>query len=388
MTQPVEPVTETALDRMRRVTMDRLERQDGDLSPVERKQIIEHMASAQGADDLSDAQLGRIVGYSASVVSQVRAGKYAGDTDAFLRSVRAWLTERASGGAAPTSPYVATRIGQQIQTVCERARRTPCIGLIVTRSGAGKTAALAEYARKLGRLCILVRAGEALNTKAGLLGEIAGQIGVNGDRSTSAWAYREIRRTLAGMYAGGRGQGVVIVVDEATTLHPTALNLLRNIHDEPDCGAGVVLADTARLDTELSRTGRIAGGYEQLKGRVGANYSLVRRDDSIATISGTDVELVADSLLAGLGHKRRLPADSYKFLTRLAAADGGLHNVRHRVLAVHDTAEAAGSTPRYTVAELDYVAPVVRAVCTIINAPNPFVRDGGSAGRAVARRTA
>jgi hypothetical protein len=91
-----------------------------------------------------------------------------------------------------------------------------------------------------------------------------------------------------------------------------------------------------------------------------------------AEIAEADVKAVADSILKSLGHNRELSRASYKYLTDLAARDGGLRNVVHRLHAAHDMAEASGEPATYRVAELDYAAPVVGHAPQIPDAENPF----------------
>lgn len=342
----------------------------------ESAELLRQAGEIQASDKLSDNDLAKILGISRATYSQVESAKYTGDVQGVYRRISSWLTSRTMKAEAPIGDYVDTRVGRYISGVCHRAWQMPTIGLVITRSGAGKTAALTAFARRAGDRAVYLSAGEAASTKTGMLHELADALGVHvGHRATSLTIYRDIRQKLADRYSGGKARPVLLIVDEATTLQPAALNMLRNLHDDGRCRLAVVLADTWRLHAELRNTRRLPGGYEQLRSRSGAQYIMQIHEE----ISAGDVKAVADSVLKSLGHHRELSQASYKYLTALAEADGALRNVVHRLHAVHDLAEASGAAPTYRVAELDIVAPLVGHTCQIPDAGNPFENAGGEA---------
>ena len=345
----------------------------------EATELLRQVAEIQAADKLSDNDIGKILGVSRALYSQVKAGKYRGDSQRIFRLIASWLASRAMKAEAPVGDYADTRVGRYISGVCNRAWQMPTIGLIITRSGAGKTAALTAFTRRAGDRVVYLAAGEAASTKTGMLRELADALGVHvGGKATGLRIYRDVRQKLADRYAGGKARPVLLIVDEATTLAPSALNMLRNLHDDGRSRLAIVLADTWRLHAELRNTRRLPGGYEQLRSRSGAQF-IMQIDDEIAE---ADVRAVADSVLKSLGCNRPLSKASYRYLTDLAAMDGALRNVVHRLHATHDLAEASGATPTYRVAELDIVAPLVGHACQIPDAENPFAADTPPSRRA------
>jgi len=350
---------------------------DGPLTDAERRRIIRDLQEIQTAENISDSAMARMIGCSGPLYSQLKHLKYKGDQDRWLLLARGWMVARAERAEVPSADYVNTRIGAMIMAVCRRARTQSTIGRIITPSGAGKTVALMEFARRNAERCVYVYAGECFSTKLSLLQEITRRLGRNFNmRWRANHLYQDLREALAGYYNGGRGIPICILIDEATTLQPKALNMLRNLHDDPACRAAVVLADTWRLDVELHRPSGIAGGYEQLRSRIGADYLLGASDE----ISAADVRAVADGILAGLGHTRALDGRAYHFLHRLAQRDGKLRNVAKRLHAVWDTAEAVGAKAAYSVAELDYVASLVGCEPEMVHEDLPF--KAAPAGRA------
>lgn len=243
----------------------------------------------------------------------------------------------------------------------------------------GKTAALLEYARRHGVGGVYIQVGQMMSSPGGLLSELA--IKLNVSVSTNypqpPVLYRLVRERLAGMYSGGAAASPLILIDEATTLQARTLNVLRNLHDDPACRPGIVLADTYRLETELQsrRRDALAGGYEQLASRSGAVFRLPADEQVVRP----DVTAVARSVLAGLGFTGRLSTESAKYLCHLAAADGGLRNVEHRIQTVHDITNRNGMTPTYSALELDFVAPLVGATCKQEHPESPFGRPAATA---------
>jgi len=351
----------TPLEQLRNYAMDRM---DGHkkLTDERRIDIIQRAQEIQVAEDISNRVMGRIISCSPAVWSQICSGKYRGDTDKYLLAADEWLAGRMRP-EAPLSEYVETFIGRQVHAVCARAHQMPCIGLVVCRSGTGKTAALRAYAAGQDRRrCIYIQAGECFSTKASLIAVLREQLDVSRAAKVGrVGSYHRVRHHLAGLYSGGRAAPALIIVDEATTLQASAINMLRNLHDDPACRAGLVLADTWRLDGEIKSRGGMTGGYEQLRSRCGAQYLM----DARAEVSKKDVTAVTGSILESLGRKRKLAAAAYTYLHRLAQGDGALRNVLHRLHAVHDLALSQGIVPAYSVAELDYVASMVGGRCEL-----------------------
>lgn len=341
-----------------------------DMTEAERKETLRRAVEVQVAEHLSNATMARVVLKSSPAVwSQIRSGTYQGSTDKWLRRAEQWLADRQERQATPETEFAETSIARRILAVCERAWSMPTIGRVITPSGCGKTMALREFARRRGETALFIQAGEFARGVGGVLGEIARGLGipVTGKASVDSLG-RAVRANLAEHYSGGIRPPFAILVDEATTLTAGALNVLRNLHDDPASRAAIVLADTWRLDAFLRSAHGIAGGNEQLRTRGGA-VCLVPETEEIAR---DDVRKVAEMILAGLGHEGGLPRLALDYLTGLANQDGRLRNVYHRLHACHDVALARRWEPSYSVAELDYVGPLVGMKCEQVHDGPPF----------------
>jgi DNA transposition AAA+ family ATPase len=344
-----------------------------DVEPPERS-VVDDVVRIQEAESLSNRQVARILDCSPAVWSQIRAGKYAGDTAKHLDRARRWLEERAARKEAVVLPYADTSIGRAIVAVCDRAWKLPCIGRVITESGAGKSAALSEFARRRGGKVLLLHSGDIITDKRALLADLARRLGVvRRARDTAYDRALAVRDHIARAYQGGKGARLLVLVDEATVLASSALNLLRGFHDDPDCRIGVVLADTARLDVYIRSPYGIVGGNEQLRSRCGAAYTHRKDEEKDEWISMDDVRAVAGIILAGMkADPNRLDDEAWKYLHRLAQKDGRLRNVFYRLAAVRDVAKSVGAKPTYSARELDFAATLVGDRCELEHREPPF----------------
>ncbi|HUU90182.1 MAG TPA: ATP-binding protein [Phycisphaerae bacterium] len=362
------------------------------LTAEEMRELMLRVQEIQTLEHLTDGEVGGIVGYSGPVINQLKKLKYRGDSQKVLKRLRKWLDERAAQDPMTPGLFVRTSIADLILGVCTRATRRQTIGLVITPAGVGKTEALRECARRLGDRCLLLVGGESCNSKTALAWELADRLGVSvPNRSGTAAVVRAVKKRLASLYAGGRAAPITILVDESTSIQPTAINLLRNLHDDPTTRCPLVLADTWRLDAQLHSQRGLPGGYEQLRSRAGAQV----RWTVDRPIPLDDVRAVAESVLRSIDVSRRLPAASLRFLhehvanrfvrdggrKELVLRDGALRNVMQRLHAAADVAEAVGREPAFSVAELDYVAGLVGHAQEQPEAASPF--DAGEMRKAV-----
>jgi len=354
MIQQADTPLEACREMMRMDVQD-----DGPLTDGQQQEVLAALKKIQKAENISHETMANILGCARPTWSQIANGVYPGNTEKYLREGRRFLAERASSTKAPATPYVRTMIGELIITVCQQAQQVPCIGKVIAPAGAGKTTAAREFCRRQSDRRIYLQAGECFNSKSALMQLLCRRLlntKIVGNKAVGVH-YEKVRQILSDYYAEGQRDPVCIVIDEATTLRPCALNMLRNLHDDDSCRAGIVLLDTGRLDAELYSRHGIAGGYEQLRSRLGAQYVLPA-DKKIAR---ADVAAVAESVTAALGFGGGLDRAAIDYLSQLAQRDGKLRNVVYRLHAAHRVARAAKRRPAYTVKELDFVADLVGA---------------------------
>lgn len=352
----------------------------GTLKKTERERIRRTVEERRVAEDVSISKLAAILGVPRTTLSKVLGGDYPGTEgkrDTVLRLARTWAQRGEDRFETPDAAYVPTTIGEQILTVCDIALEQPCMGIVKTPSGVGKTTALREMAKRLGEgHCVYLQAGAAMNLKRELLFELVEKLAITPKpKSTMSTLYRQVRKRMAGHYAGGKGGSFLILIDEATTLHPNALNMLRNLHDDPACRTAVVLADTiARMDGFLYSRRGIPGGNEQLRSRSKAQFIW----PVSKAIPKNDVRRVAATTLVGLGYSRKLDARALDYLVRLAQKPGALRNVASRIQTVAYVAGKRNVQADFSVSQLDFVASLSGDEPQMRHANIPFGRPDES----------
>jgi len=326
------------------------------LAPRVRKRIIDRLALAQQEEGLTVGAVARALRYSPAVWSQIRVGKYGGDVDKFLRRGLDWLEHRSRRALLSEAVYAATSIGEGIIEVCRTAGTMPTIGRVITDSGCGKTAAMAAFAREAGERCLHLQVGQAFHTLRGVLTEIARRLKIAGAASrTTPDLYALVRDHMARFYAGGANDPFVLLADETTTLRGNALDMLRNLHDDPASRIGLVLADTDLLDERFKSRAAYRYGSEQTLGRCAAVYRFaLDREISIG-----DGRKVGASSLATLGFEGTLDRAAWAYLKDVANRPGRFHNVKGILMRCREIVEAAGREAAYSAAELDFVARLV-----------------------------
>jgi len=326
------------------------------LATRERKRLIDRLVQAQREEGLTVGAVARALRYSPAVWSQVRDGKYKGDVDKFLRRGGDWLEHRSRRAMLSEAVYASTSIGEQVVAVCRTAAAMPTIGRIITPSGCGKTAALAAFAREAGERCLHLQIGQAFHTLRGVLTEIARRLKIAGAASrTTPDLYALVRDHVARFYAGGANDPFVLLADETTTLRGNALDMLRNLHDDPAARIGLVLADTDLLDERFKGRDAYRHGAEQTLGRCAAVYRFAR-DRKIPI---DDVRAVGTSILRTLGFDGTLDRAAWSYLADVANRPGRFHNVKGILMRCREIVEAAGREAAYTAPELDFVARLV-----------------------------
>ena len=351
---------------------------DVSYAPLERGRILHEVRNRQGEENITDREMGILLGCSGGTWSQVASGKYPGKIDKYVARAEQWLRDRSGRPVTTDSPYVETALGLQMMGVCTRAWQLGRIGLVIARAGVGKTRALEEFSRRRGRSAVLLRVGELINTKRGLLAELARRLGLGVSMSaTSDELGQAVKKHFADAYQGGKGSPYCVLVDEATRIKGAPMNLLRDFCDDPACRVAIVLAGTWELDALIHKTSWIPGGTDQVRSRLAAVYKMRPSDP----VPAADAEAVARAILETCGHKTALSKGALTLLQKLAQGDGGLRAVENRILAVRDAAEAVGSKPTWSADELDFVASMLGHQSERPHTAIPF-------GQAAERKTA
>lgn len=240
-----------------------------------RQQLQDHIEE----EGLTQAAIGKAIGYSGSVISQYLDGTYGtkevgGDLKAVETAVEQYLALALERKAEPKVkiPYVQIAAAKKVYDFSRSAHRDGEICVITGDPGLGKTKALEHYQSKYSKKVAYLLAYKGLNVRT-LVSKLHmaffGGAG-NGNKSDM------IEELCTKLKDANR----CIIIDQAEYLNLTALETLRHIHDASECG--MVLAGTHKL-------------HENLRGRnksLAQLWSRVRRAVRLDRLTAEDVEKI------------------------------------------------------------------------------------------------
>lgn len=242
--------------------------------------------SKDGVVRVSQAALARMARIGVSTFSQVLSLSYVASPTKLIEQVLSAI-RHADEQESDVLPAVETSVFKLVQTACTTARRSRNFSVMSAYVGTGKTFALKYYARNNANT-FLIEANPTL---------------------TPTTIIKKLAQTIIGHDVGGKiydqfeaivnelkNTDSLIILDEAETLTPKQLEILRRIRDTANIG--VVLAGTEYL------TGLIKpehGQFDQIRSRSGFWPETVRRitkEDSAALIqAGFPGEDITDEVI-------------------------------------------------------------------------------------------
>lgn len=163
-------------------------------------------------------------------------GAYPGDNAKAADDVERWLTARATRQAtlakAPQAPrFVPTPTVDGIMATLAHAQHMPDFVVIVGPPGIGKTVAACQYKLRNPNVTKIV-GGPSLRSPAAVLDELAYAMNVQ--------ANGRMHMKLRAICSRVQDKGALIIVDESNFLSTEALEQLRVIHDQANCGIALV----------------------------------------------------------------------------------------------------------------------------------------------------
>jgi Uncharacterized ATPase, putative transposase len=238
----------------------------------ENSSLLEQMVQYINQTGTSIAAIAKEINYSRPTVSRYISGKYDSDPSDIERKLQTFL-EKQTGKAVHLSPvavklqqkpqFFESRDAKNILGVCQSCQEYSGLGIVVGRSGYGKTHTLKQYA-KLPKVAYI----ECDDTMASrdLVEAIERSIGLPS-------GYRTIWRRVSGIRDFfNTNRGYLLIIDEADKLvskfTQKKMEILRAIFDQ--CELGLVIAGEPKLEaqikTYLNRMANRVDFYAALKG--------------------------------------------------------------------------------------------------------------------------
>ena len=259
------------------------------------KTLAEQMNERLTELKMTKAEAALKMNYSRAALSQYLNGKYASDPTELEKKVREFLEASGGmeGGQTPEggkadilkkkAEFFESRDFVQAIGVCQACQEYMGLGIIVGKSGQGKTHALKKYA-ELPRVAYI----ECDDTMAcrDLVEAIEDGIGLPRGYGGTVWKrvsrIREFFNT---------NEGFLLIIDEADKLiskyTQKKMEILRGIFDQSD--VGIVIAGEPRLEAELK------GNLARFANRVDFYYKLkgLSKDEVADYLEGYEVEEAA-----------------------------------------------------------------------------------------------
>jgi len=242
--------------------------QPAPLTDERRREILDQLAEYQHASRLPDRRVARMIGVSAAVISQVKRGRYAGDTDRVLHEIAKLLRQAAPSSRTPADRCVKTQFALDVWArVAEGVQMAfdgePRMVLVTGPSGCGKSLALQACAQQYPE-AVYMEITEGNCTISAFLRELAVKLGCREARLSRDRAFNFVVARLNATYR-------VLIFDEVHHGKIRLLNCIRQIMDRTGCP--IVLAGQPILEQIIADTRRDRGHGGTVFSRIGPKLS-------------------------------------------------------------------------------------------------------------------
>lgn len=227
------------------------------------RKLNARVIDAANANGWSKAEVARRADVAEGTFSQWASGKYPGTLANVNQLIGQWLDaldESASIAAtAPKSPpFQKTAVGMDVYNTLLYTQITTGFAAITLPSGVGKTAAASHFQATRPHVW-LVTASPYTKTVHGMLIDLADVLQVQ--EFNPSRLVRAIGRKLQ-----RQGDGTLLIVDEAQSLLPDAINQLRHFLDVYKCGICLMGNEQTAMGF-VSDTGKSVASRAQVASR-------------------------------------------------------------------------------------------------------------------------
>lgn len=209
---------------------------------------------------MNKAELALELGVSRPMVSQYLAGKYKSDPSALEEMLRDFLAangaeassssletenQEAPKGLPKKKAYYESRDYMGVMSVCQSCQEDMGLGIIIGKSGYGKSYALQHYARM--PKVVYMECDDTMSCRD-LVEAIEGKLGI--PRAASGTIWKRVCRIREFLNVN---TGYLLIIDEADKLinkyTAAKMEILRGIYDQAD--VGIVIAGEPKLEADL-----------------------------------------------------------------------------------------------------------------------------------------
>ncbi len=259
------------------------------------KSLAEQMNERLAEMKMTKAEAAIRMNYSRAALSRYLNGKYESNATELEKKIAEFLEEtggvegaaaqgnQAAGGIRRKTEYFESRDYVQTIGVCQMCQEQQGLGIIVGKSGFGKTHTLKSYA-KLPRVAYI----ECDDTMAcrDLVEAIEQELGIPRGYGGTTWSrVNRIREFF------NTNEGYLLIIDEADKLiskyTQKKMEILRGIYDQSD--VGIVIAGELKLEAEIK------GSLARFANRMDFYYKLrgLTKQEVVDYLEGFEVDEAA-----------------------------------------------------------------------------------------------
>lgn len=287
------------------------------VTPEIAEKVIDAVQHYKREKKLVLKQIAKGIGVSEPVISQVLAGKYAGDFRQVILDLDRWLDDQVKIDLAPKpTSFVWTSVARQIETIARAAVKLRTIGLVYgpETSGLGKTTALQAIAAEFPA-CIMITIDKVHANGSGVLLQIARHLRI-GHAYHHAHTFERIVDAL-------NGTSRLLIVDQIHNLCGARKDVpfyyLADLHERTK--APQLWAGTSDVVGYLHRS-QVKGAepLSQIRSRIGIRRDLTQVARKGGTGGDGDGQLfnIAEIREIFAKNKMRLAPDAARYLLRVA----------------------------------------------------------------------
>lgn len=241
----------------------------------EQNELLAKVESLKKEKNISQNEVGKLIGISGTALSQIKNGKYPADPQSIFDAIAEYFGVKEKAKLTYTEvDYAPTSISTQIYDIINVCQVKGGLAVTAGDAGIGKTKAAHKFVKDHPTNSILITVNPCLTSIKSLLKIIADRIGAAPERSRDE-LWLAITKKLS--------DGMVLIFDEAQHLTLKDIEVLRSFSDYfNDKGQTLGICFIGNIDT-ISRIGSKKAEFAQIANRTKQRKlylkSEIQRDD-------------------------------------------------------------------------------------------------------------
>lgn len=236
---------------------------------AEQQELLAKVTQLQQEKNISQNEVGKLIGISGTALSQLKSGKYPADPKKLFDIMTKYfgVKERAKGTYTEVH-YADTTVSSQVYDLISICQVTGGLTIAVGDAGLGKTKAAQKFVEDNPSNSILITVNPCLTNVKSLLRVLADSLGAAPERGIDSLWFSIVRKLTDGM---------VLIFDEAQHLTLKEIETLRSFSDHfTSLGQTLGICFIGNAET-IIRFGRKAE-FAQISNRTRLHHTYTNQD--------------------------------------------------------------------------------------------------------------